>query len=162
MTITPETGADAGHPRIDQAHAVTAPPPAEPIAPERTARFYGRMIDALQAAEQPFLIGGAYSFARYTGIERHTKDLDIFVLPADVERTLAILAEAGCDVVVPEERATLVSWRVPADESADVVSRLAEADVIVRDLPGRGLVRASVGWWTSEDDLDRLVGALPR
>ncbi len=78
------------------------------------------------------------------------------------ERFRTALAEAGCDVVVPEERATLVSWRVPADESADVVSRLAEADVIVRDLPGRGLVRASVGWWTSEDDLDRLVGALPR
>jgi L-cysteine/cystine lyase len=70
------------------------------------------------------------------------------------------LAEAGCDVVTPEQRATLVSWRVPADESADVVARLAEAEVIVRDLPGRGLIRASVGWWTSEDDLDRLVAAL--
>jgi selenocysteine lyase/cysteine desulfurase len=53
-----------------------------------------------------------------------------------------------------------VSWRVPADESADVVARLADTRVIVRDLPGRGLVRASVGWWTSEDDLDRLVQAL--
>jgi L-cysteine/cystine lyase len=72
----------------------------------------------------------------------------------------AALAEAGCDVVLPEERATLVSWRVPAEESADVVSRLAEADVIVRDLPGRGLVRASVGWWTNEDDLDRLLTVL--
>ena len=43
------------------------------------------------------------------------------------ERFRTALAEAGCDVVVPEERATLVSWRVPADESADVVTRLAEA-----------------------------------
>lgn len=76
------------------------------------------------------------------------------------ERFRAALAEAGRDVVVPEERATLVSWRVPADESADVVARLAEADVIVRDLPGRGLVRASVGWWTNDDDLERLVHAL--
>jgi L-cysteine/cystine lyase len=70
------------------------------------------------------------------------------------------LREAGCDVVVPEARATLVSWRVPGDESADVVAGLADAGVIVRDLPGRGLVRASVGWWTSEDDLERLVAAL--
>ena len=53
-----------------------------------------------------------------------------------------------------------MSWRVPADESVDVVARLAEAGVIVRDLPGRGLVRASVGWWTSEGDLERLVQAL--
>ncbi len=76
------------------------------------------------------------------------------------ERFRARLTEAGCDVVVPEERGTLVSWRVPADESEGVVARLAEAGVIVRDLPGRGLVRASVGWWTSDEDLERLVAAL--
>ena len=76
------------------------------------------------------------------------------------ERCRELLAEAGRDVVVPDERATLVSWRVPSEESAGVVARLAEAGVVVRDLPGRGLVRASVGWWTSDDDLHRLVAAL--
>lgn len=76
------------------------------------------------------------------------------------ERCRALLREEGHEVVEPEERATLVSWRVPVDESAAVVARLAEADVIVRDLPGRGLVRASVGWWTSDDDLERLASAL--
>jgi hypothetical protein len=30
----------------------------------------------------------------------------------------------------------------------------------VRNLPGRGLVRASVGAWNDEGDLDRLVAAL--
>ena len=76
------------------------------------------------------------------------------------ERCRELLAEAGADVVVPEERATLVSWRAPVEESAAVVIRLAEAGVIVRDLAGRGLVRASVGWWTSDEDLERLVAAL--
>ena len=71
------------------------------------------------------------------------------------------LREAGADVVAPEHRATLVSWRVPVEGSAAVVARLAEAGVVVRDLPGRGLVRASVGWWSNEDDLDRLVSGLP-
>ena len=70
------------------------------------------------------------------------------------------LADAGRDVVVPEERATLVSWRAPVEESATIVEGLADAGVIVRDLPGRGLVRASVGWWTSDDDLERLLAAL--
>ena len=79
---------------------------------------------------------------------------------ATAERLRAALAEAGRDVVVPEERATLVSWRVPADESADAVARLAEAGVIVRDLPGRGLVRASVGWWTSDDDVERVLAGI--
>ena len=63
-------------------------------------------------------------------------------------------------VVAPEERATLVSWHVPAEESADVVAMLADAGVIVRDLPGRGLVRASVGWWNDEKDLERLLAAV--
>jgi L-cysteine/cystine lyase len=79
---------------------------------------------------------------------------------AMAERFRGRLAEAACDVILPEERATLVSWRVAADDSADVVARLAEAGVIVRDLAGRGLVRASVGWWTNDDDLERLVAAL--
>lgn len=76
------------------------------------------------------------------------------------ERFREALGEAGCDVVVPVDRATLVSWRVAADDSADLVARMAETGVIVRDLPGRGLVRASVGWWTNEDDLDRLLASL--
>jgi L-cysteine/cystine lyase len=76
------------------------------------------------------------------------------------ERFRERLAEVGCDVVVPDERATLVSWRVPAEESENLVAALADADVIVRDLPGRGLVRASVGWWSNDDDLERLVAAL--
>jgi selenocysteine lyase/cysteine desulfurase len=76
------------------------------------------------------------------------------------ERCRELLADAGADVIVPEERATLVSWRVPVEESAAVVTRLAEAGVIVRDLAGRGLVRASVGWWTSDEDLEWLVAAL--
>jgi hypothetical protein len=32
--------------------------------------------------------------------------------------------------------------------------------VVVRYLPGRGLVRASVGAWTSDGDLERLLGAV--
>jgi L-cysteine/cystine lyase len=76
------------------------------------------------------------------------------------ERCRELLREAGEDVVVPAERATLVSWRVDGEESEAVVARLAAADVLVRDLPGTGLVRASVGWWTSDEDLERLVAAL--
>jgi len=54
--------------------------------------------------------------------------------------------------------ATLVSFRT--EDPPAVVARLAEADVVVRELPGTGLVRASCGWWTSDEDLERLVAAL--
>jgi selenocysteine lyase/cysteine desulfurase len=54
--------------------------------------------------------------------------------------------------------ATLVSFR--AEDPPALVTSLAEADVVVRDLPGRGLVRASCGWWTNEDDLQRLAAGV--
>jgi L-cysteine/cystine lyase len=65
------------------------------------------------------------------------------------------------DVVTPSGHSTLVSFRPPG-EPAELVMALAERGVIVRELPGRDLVRASCGWWTSEDDLRRLADGLAR
>ena len=60
------------------------------------------------------------------------------------------------DVVTPPGQSTLVSFR-PSVDPAELVASLHERGVIVRDLPGRDLVRASCGWWTSTDDLRRLA-----
>ena len=54
-----------------------------------------RAIQVLQRAAVPFLVGGAYAFAHYTGIYRDTKDLDLFLRPEDVERGLEVLAGDG-------------------------------------------------------------------
>ena len=76
------------------------------------------------------------------------------------ERLRELLA-GKAEVITPAERATLVAFRPPGSESAgDIVAKLADAGVLVREIPGTGLIRASVGWWTSEGDLDRLVGGL--
>ena len=64
------------------------------------------------------------------------------------------LAERGLGVV-PRGRSTLVAWADPA--AADRVERLAGQGFVVRELPGRGLVRASVGAWSSEHELERLA-----
>jgi len=63
------------------------------------------------------------------------------------------------EIVTPPEHSTLVSFRPPGDPT-ELVKGLAERDVIVRELSGFDLVRASCGWWTSEDDLRRLVDGL--
>jgi selenocysteine lyase/cysteine desulfurase len=42
-------------------------------------------------------------------------------------------------------------------DPSELVATLAGQGVVVREIPGRGLVRASCGWWTSEDDLRRLA-----
>jgi len=54
--------------------------------------------------------------------------------------------------------ATLVAFR--AEDPPDLVATLFAAGVVVRDLPGTGLVRVSCGWWTNDDDLHRLAAAL--
>ena len=54
--------------------------------------------------------------------------------------------------------ATLVAFR--HEDSAALVARLAAERIAVREIPGTGLVRVSCGWWTSDDDLTRLAGAL--
>lgn len=65
------------------------------------------------------------------------------------------LRERGHDVA-PRGDTTLVAWRANGD-SAVTVERLAAEGIVIRDLPGRGLLRASVGAWSSEDELERLV-----
>lgn len=67
------------------------------------------------------------------------------------------LAAAG-RTVAPRSRTTLVSW-----EDAEPIAtrdRLRDDGIVVRDLPGTPYLRASVGAWNDQDDLDRLLAAL--
>lgn len=64
------------------------------------------------------------------------------------------LGELGLEVA-PRGRSTLVSWKV--DDPQGEVERLAEQGFVVRSIPGAGLVRASVGAWSSEQELDALA-----
>jgi selenocysteine lyase/cysteine desulfurase len=72
-------------------------------------------------------------------------------------RLAELLAERGHSVA-PRGQTTLVSFAHPDPASAR--ARLAELGVIVRDIPGRPWLRASVGAWNDEDDLQRLLAAL--
>jgi L-cysteine/cystine lyase len=69
------------------------------------------------------------------------------------------LLEPLVEVVTPAGHSTLVAFRPPGNPS-DLVASLDERGVIVREIPGRNLVRASCGWWTSDDDLRRLADGL--
>lgn len=113
-------------------------PPGEPEARSPVPRdgldpaareFYVRTLRELQGAGVPFLLGGAYALAHYTGIERHTKDLDVFVRPGDARRTLDVLARAGyrTDLTFPH-------WLGKAHRGADLI------DVIFSGSNGVGRV----------------------
>jgi L-cysteine/cystine lyase len=72
-------------------------------------------------------------------------------------RLASALEERG-RTVAPRGRTTLVAWE--DGDPPTTRERLAAAGVIVRDLPGRPLLRASVGAWNDESDLERLLAAL--
>jgi L-cysteine/cystine lyase len=69
------------------------------------------------------------------------------------------LVEAGYDIVTAPEQAGLISF-TPRGDAAELAAALYETGVVVRDVPGTGWLRASCGWWTSEDDVERLVNVL--
>ncbi len=71
--------------------------------PEDGVSIAAQAMTALQADDVPFLVAGAYGLACYTGVERHTKDFDIFLKESDIERALSVLEAEGFDTVMQSE-----------------------------------------------------------
>jgi L-cysteine/cystine lyase len=92
------------------------------------------------------------AFAEEAGEERFTH------ARAQAGRLIDLLSERY-EVITEPGQATIVTWKAEGD-SAEVVAQLSKAGVIVRDLPSLGWLRASCGFWTSDDDLDRLLAGL--
>jgi selenocysteine lyase/cysteine desulfurase len=119
---------------------------------ESTLRAGGRRFDSATPRE-----GLALSLAALEVLV--AEDLDALMeRAADLAQRFAeALAEAG-HTVAPRGRSTLIAFEVP--DPATARARLAEAGVAVRDLPGKPYLRASVGAWNDESDLERLLSAV--
>jgi hypothetical protein len=66
-----------------------------PTDATESCAFYKDVVDRLTHAEIPFVVGGAFAFAHFTGIHRDTKDLDLMLKRADIERALSMLEAVG-------------------------------------------------------------------
>jgi hypothetical protein len=60
-----------------------------------TNTYYRRTLHVLSDAGVPFLVGGSHAFLEYTGIVRNTKDFDLFLRRADMDRAMEALQAAG-------------------------------------------------------------------
>jgi hypothetical protein len=96
--------------------------------------FYQSAIRYLENASVPFLVGGAYSYARHTWLERHTKDFDIFVRPPDAHRALKALSKAGYSTEL-----TFPHWLGKAFSGDNCI------DIIFGS--GNGVARVDDGWF---------------
>lgn len=150
-------------------------------APEPTGALFVRDPERLRVALPGFLAAQSYepdgTFVPRDGAQRFDSGWIGAATLAGLEAALAVhpdwryeagaeaaarcraLLEPLAEVVTPPGHSTLVSFHPPGDPT-ELVAALDERGVIVRELPGRNLVRVSCGWWTSEDDLRRLASAL--
>jgi len=84
--------------------------------------------------------------------------------PAVFDRSRSLAARLARELAdrgrepAPRDETTLVSFASP-DPPAERAA-LAEKGIVVRNIPGRPWLRASVGAWNDEGDLDRLLDAL--
>lgn len=128
---------------------------------------YGSLADPSRARELPLhenasrfdlgfpnLHDGAWWLAALQTLEQAGWDEVLAQGPRLAARLADALRERGAEVA-PRGESTLVAWSDPDPEG--FVERATAAGVVVRNLPGRGLVRASVGAWSNEDDLERLL-----
>src|SRR5437667_6601695 len=106
--------------------------------------FHRRSVAALQAANVPFLIGGAYVVEAFAGVSRRTKDFDLYIRPRHVRAAMDALAGAGYKAEM-----TFPHWLAKAARGRDCV------DLIFR--AGNGLCEVDDSWFDRARD-DELLG----
>ncbi|HEY4256055.1 MAG TPA: nucleotidyltransferase [Candidatus Udaeobacter sp.] len=99
---------------------------------------------ALQDANVPFLIGGAYVVEIYSGVSRRSKDFDLYVRPRDVHAAMDALTRAGYKTEM-----TFPHWLAKAGRGRDYI------DLIFR--AGNGLCEVDDSWFERARD-DELLG----
>jgi len=97
-------------------------------------RLHRRSVVALQEANIPFLIGGAYVVEVYAGVSRQTKDFDLYLRPRHVDLALTALRRAGY-----KTEKTFPHWLAKAGRGRDSV------DLIFR--AGNGLCEVDDSWF---------------
>lgn len=99
--------------------------------PPKTGEFYRDVLKILLDSKIPFMVSGTYAVAAYTGIDRKTKDLDIFCRSGDHIRIIELFKERGFKTTVPDER-----WLVKIHKGqafVDIIFALAHALFPIND-----------------------------
>jgi hypothetical protein len=72
-------------------------------SPEAEA-FYSEVLRLMADSGIPFLVSGTFALAAYTGIDRPTKDVDVFAKAGDALRLLSYFRDHGFAVETVDER----------------------------------------------------------
>ena len=113
--------------------------PTQSLVETPSRLFYRDAMEVLNRAKVPFLVGGAFAFIHQAGIDKSTKDLDIFSRPRDVQRLLEACASAGY-----ETELVFSHWL------AKIRSPEGFIDVIFSS--GNGIATVDDGWFDHATD----------
>jgi hypothetical protein len=105
--------------------------------------FYRQTLELLGRSGIPYLIGGAFAFVHQTGIDKSTKDLDIFVRPGDIQRVLEVCRRAGL-----EGELVFSHWLAKI--------RAPEGFIDVIFSSGNGIAAVDDGWFEHAREVDLL------
>jgi predicted nucleotidyltransferase len=94
-------------------------------------QFYSDALKIIAQSGVPFLVAGTFAVSSYTGIQRKTKDIDIFCKPGDYPRILHAFAELGYRTEVQDERWIAKVWK--GDDFFDVIFNSTAAVTPVTD-----------------------------
>jgi hypothetical protein len=111
---------------------MTAEPVTNDVIDPQAREFYVHALGKLDEAGMPYLVGGAYAFARYTGIERHTKDFDIFIRRSDFDRATDVLSRSGYKTELTFPHWIGKAWN--GDDFIDLIFSAGNAVAEVDDL----------------------------
>jgi len=156
-------GTGALHVRRDRVGSVV--PPATGLF--STAEPYGATL----APDARRFESAGFHAPSVAGLARSVGWLSMYVgLPWAMERATRLARAAaerlaatpGVDLATPPERmATLVSFRVASWPAEEVVAALGRrVHAVTRHVPGHELVRLSIGFFTSEGELRRVLDAV--
>jgi len=117
--------------------------PASGVLDAPAQEYYRHSLRVLRSAGVPTLVGGAYAFAQYTGVVRHSKDLDLFVRRSDVDAARRAFEAAGYATELTYEH-----WLAKAfhgDHFVDLIFNL-----------GNGVGPVDDGWFKYAEDGELL------
>src|SRR5690554_3447906 len=99
--------------------------------PPDAAEFFTESLKLLKESGIPFLLSGTYAVTAYTGINRPTKDLDVFCKAGDYPRILAFFQARGYRSEVEDER--WIAKVFHGDNFFDVIFAMSNGAIAVAD-----------------------------
>jgi Nucleotidyl transferase of unknown function (DUF2204) len=111
---------------------VASKPKGSLIKPSPAAEaFYSEVLQLMAKSRIPFLVSGTYALASYTGIDRPTKDVDVFAKAGDALKLLHYFKEHGFEVEIVDER--WLSRITRGDLFVDVITNMPTVTTHVTD-----------------------------